>query len=579
MILLKRWFNFFKGAVKNQKKYFIISIMASVIGTLIASLTVLITGEIMNLVQQNKVEIIQGRVIILVFILIVTYAIKIVINLVNSNILLKSKYQLKKYSSKVYIDILNKMDYLNMSKSEYRRSLDIINGELIDNKCISDFMMLFTSLFSAIVSFFIIGNYTINFDMWLFLILLLIFVLSLLTGIIRSKIYISKRNNMIQDIRQESYLSSLFDALNISREFFFFPIKNLLFRKWENIYKANNKKLIKEKNKGEIFNLLSILLVLGLIFLYLFINLQNKDNNLFGTFFIVLLSILNVSNNVMHLGLIFNRFYISSKNLSEIDNLEKEFKTQNYINKNESNNLVEFNNVSFKYIDEIILKNINLTINKGEKIGIVGVNGCGKSTLIKLLCGLYKPFEGEISVFGQNCYDNLMMKQDIPISIVMQDFSIYSGYTVEENIVLGKSKIDYDNYSNLGSVNSILEKKDLLVGERFGGTDLSKGQWQLLSILRAINSDKEILILDEPTASLDPIVEKQIYEEFLKTNKNKTIFVITHRLASVKNVDKIIYIENGQIVECGSHQELMSLENGKYKNLYNEQAKWYKEEK
>jgi ABC transporter len=579
MNLLKRWLIFFKGAVKNQRKYFIIAIMFSIIGTLVASLTVLITGEIMNLVQQNTVEIIQNKVIMLILGLMGAYAIKIIINLINSNILLKSKYKLKKYSSKIYVDILNKMDYLNMSKSDYRKSLDIINGELIDNKCISDFMMLFTSLFSSIVSFFIIGSYTINFDIVLFLILLLIFILSLSTGIIRSKIYINKRNSMMQDIRKENYLSSLFDALNISREFFFFPIKNLLFKKWENKYKSNNKKLIKEKNRGEIFNVLSILLVLSLVFSYLFISLQNKDNNLFGTFFIVLLSILNVSNNVMHLGLICNRFYISSKNLSEIDNLEKEFKTQNYINKKERSNLITFNSVSFKYVDEMILENINLTINKGEKIGIVGVNGCGKSTLIKLLCGLYKPFEGEISVFGQNCYDNLMLKQDIPISIVMQDFSIYSGYTVEENILLGKSKIDYENYSNLGSIRSILEKKDLLVGERFGGTDLSKGQWQLLSILRAINADKEILILDEPTASLDPIVEKQIYEKFIETNKDKTIFVITHRLASVKNVDKILYIENGQIAECGSHKELISLENGKYKNLYNEQAKWYKEEK
>lgn len=579
MNLLKRWLIFFKGAVRNQRKYFIIAIMFSIIGTLVASLTVLITGEIMNLVQQNTVEIIQNKVIMLILGLMGAYAIKIIINLINSNILLKSKYKLKKYSSKIYVDILNKMDYLNMSKSDYRKSLDIINGELIDNKCISDFMMLFTSLFSSIVSFFIIGSYTINFDIVLFLILLLIFILSLSTGIIRSKIYINKRNSMMQDIREENYLSSLFDALNISREFFFFPIKNLLFKKWENKYKSNNKKLIKEKNRGEIFNVLSILLVLSLVFSYLFISLQNKDNNLFGTFFIVLLSILNVSNNVMHLGLICNRFYISSKNLSEIDNLEKEFKIQNYINKKERSNLITFNSVSFKYVDEMILENINLTINKGEKIGIVGVNGCGKSTLIKLLCGLYKPFEGEISVFGQNCYDNLMLKQDIPISIVMQDFSIYSGYTVEENILLGKSKIDYENYSNLGSIGSILEKKDLLVGERFGGTDLSKGQWQLLSILRAINADKEILILDEPTASLDPIVEKQIYEKFIETNKDKTIFVITHRLASVKNVDKILYIENGQIAECGSHKELISLENGKYKNLYNEQAKWYKEEK
>lgn len=227
----------------------------------------------------------------------------------------------------------------------------------------------------------------------------------------------------------------------------------------------------------------------------------------------------------------------------------------------------------------MILKNINIQIKKGEKIGIVGANGCGKSTLIKLLCGLYLPSEGEVNVFGQNCYENLMLKKDIPISIVMQDFAIYSGYTIEENITLGKRPPNYDICKNLDSLQNIIDKKDFIFGERFGGTDLSRGQWQLVSILRAINADKDIIVLDEPTASLDPVTEKKVYEEFLKINYEKTIFVVTHRLASVKNVDRIIYIEDGRIVECASHQELMNIENGKYQSLFNEQAKWYKEDK
>lgn len=579
MGILRKWIVFFLNAVKEQKIYFCLNVFLIISICLLGSFSTIITGNIMNLIQKFSIGDIKYKLIFLLFILLLIQMIYTICGIVHSNILLKSNYKLKKYTSRLYVDILNKMDYLKMCKSDYKKSLDIISNELINNTCISDSMILFKFFFSSIVSFFIIGNYTLNFSIWLFITLFIIFLLSLLTGVIRSKIYLHKRNNLIGDIREENYLANLFDNLNISREFFFFPVQKIIFNKWKNKFESNNKQLVKEKNKGEIFNIVSICLIVICVFLYLFLIAKDSENYLFGTFFIILLSILNISNNIMHLGMICNRFYISARNLSEIDRLNKNLEDFHYTYKKDSSELIEFKNVSFKYTDLIILKNINVQVKKGEKVGIVGVNGCGKTTLIKLLCGLYSPSKGEINVFGQNCYENLMLKKDIPISIVMQDFSIYYGYTIEENITLGKNEPNYDICKELGSLQNIVEKKDSIVGERFGGTDLSKGQWQLVSILRAINVDKEVIVLDEPTASLDPITEKKIYEEFLRMNSDKTIFVITHRLASVKNVDRILYMENGTIVEDGSHIELMNIENGKYRCLFNEQAKWYKEDK
>lgn len=579
MGILRKWIVFFLNAVKEQKIYFCLNVFLIISICLLGSFSTIITGNIMNLIQKFSIGDIKYKLIFLLFVLLLIQMIYTICGIVHSNILLKSNYKLKKYTSRLYVDILNKMDYLKMCKSDYKKSLDIISNELINNTCISDSMILFKFFFSSIVSFFIIGNYTLNFSIWLFITLFIIFLLSLLTGVIRSKIYLHKRNNLMGDIREENYLANLFDNLNISREFFFFPVQKIIFNKWKNKFESNNKQLVKEKNKGEIFNIVSICLIVICVFLYLFLIAKDSENYLFGTFFIILLSILNISNNIMHLGMICNRFYISARNLSEIDRLNKNLEDFHYTYKKDSSELIEFKNVSFKYTDLIILKNINVQVKKGEKVGIVGVNGCGKTTLIKLLCGLYSPSKGEINVFGQNCYENLMLKKDIPISIVMQDFSIYYGYTIEENITLGKNEPNYDICKELGSLQNIVEKKDSIVGERFGGTDLSKGQWQLVSILRAINVDKEVIVLDEPTASLDPITEKKIYEEFLRMNSDKTIFVITHRLASVKNVDRILYMENGTIVEDGSHIELMNIENGKYRCLFNEQAKWYKEDK
>ena len=249
---------------------------------------------------------------------------------------------------------------------------------------------------------------------------------------------------------------------------------------------------------------------------------------------------------------------------------------------------IEFKNVSFRYdgAEQDTIHDLSLKIKSGEKLALVGLNGAGKTTLVKLLCGLYRPTSGEIffnsiplSDFKREDYYKL-------ISPVFQE--IRTAFFSLAETVSGKSTSETDlekaetcmRQAGLGAkidalpdgIHTKLNKK---VHEN--GTELSGGEAQKLMLARALYKDAPLLILDEPTAALDPIAESQIYNEFNVMAKNKTSLFISHRLASTSFCDRIILLENGNITEEGTHQELMGA-NGTYKGLFDIQSCWYKED-
>lgn len=246
-------------------------------------------------------------------------------------------------------------------------------------------------------------------------------------------------------------------------------------------------------------------------------------------------------------------------------------------------NKICFENVSFKYPDgRLALKNINLTIKANEKIALVGENGAGKSTLIKLLMRMYDPTEGRITIDGVDLKELNILEWRKSIGAVFQDFGKYH-LTAQENIGLG----DYTSISSLdkihhaaikGGFNEVFErlpeKENTLLGKEFGGTSLSVGEWQKLAMSRAFMRDAEILILDEPTASLDPKSEHEVFKKFSTNADNKTTIFITHRLGSVLMADRIIVMKSGRIVEEGTHHELISSK-GDYQVLFTMQASRY----
>ncbi|MBQ8566206.1 MAG: ABC transporter ATP-binding protein [Clostridia bacterium] len=248
---------------------------------------------------------------------------------------------------------------------------------------------------------------------------------------------------------------------------------------------------------------------------------------------------------------------------------------------------IEFRNVSFKYpgTDKYVLKNVSTKFDIGKKLAIVGENGSGKTTFVKLLCRLYDPDEGKILLNG---IDITKYKYDEYIrimSVVFQDYNLFS-FSVAHNI---SAELDYDKEKVLSCIEKVgltdrisqLEKGvDACINRDYenDGVDFSGGESQKLAIARALYKDSPFIILDEPTAALDPLAEAEIYSHFNTIVDNKTAIFISHRLSSCRFCDNILVFHNGEIIEEGNHDTLVSNENGKYFELWNAQAKYYKDE-
>jgi len=248
---------------------------------------------------------------------------------------------------------------------------------------------------------------------------------------------------------------------------------------------------------------------------------------------------------------------------------------------------IEFRHVYFRYeeCEEDILKDVNFTIWPGERIALVGHNGAGKTTLVKLLCGFYHPTAGEIRIGGRLLEEFNLDEYQEMLATIFQDvnalpISIASNVSgkMEEDTDFEKVK-DCLKRAGLWKDIELLEKKEYTnISQMFDpdGIQLSGGMVQKLMLARCIYKEAPILILDEPTAALDPIAESRMYEEYNKITENKSALFISHRLASTKFCDRILFIEQGSILEDGTHDELLE-KNGKYAEVFGVQSEYYKE--
>lgn len=250
---------------------------------------------------------------------------------------------------------------------------------------------------------------------------------------------------------------------------------------------------------------------------------------------------------------------------------------------------IKFENVHFSYpdTDKEVLKGLSFSIKPLESVGIVGVNGAGKSTIIKLLCKLYTPDEGRILVGGVDLQELSYKNLRALFCVVFQDYFCYE-LTLRENLALGNLQLLHED-EKLQEALLKSGLKDLYETSAKGlninlgkleddGTDLSGGQWQRIAISRVYASDVPFIVLDEPTASLDPIAESEMYSLFLDTiRKKRGAIMISHRLASARMADKIIVMHDGIVAETGTHDELMR-SNGIYHAMFTEQASWYRKE-
>lgn len=250
---------------------------------------------------------------------------------------------------------------------------------------------------------------------------------------------------------------------------------------------------------------------------------------------------------------------------------------------------IEFVNVSFRYSGGTrdILKNVSFVIESGEKIALVGKNGAGKSTLIKLLVRIYDPTDGKILINGVDLKEVDMDEWSSYLAMLLQDYLSYD-FSVEDSISMGRSSTEKDKdkvrkaaetSDAYDFIREFPEGFDQQLGREYeNGTELSKGQHQKMALARIIYRDGLVTILDEPTASIDALAESSIFEKMIEASSGKSLLVITHRFNTTQNLDKILVLNEGALVEMGTHFQLMSI-NGEYASMYNIQAESFHKQK
>lgn len=271
--------------------------------------------------------------------------------------------------------------------------------------------------------------------------------------------------------------------------------------------------------------------------------------------------------------------FVAMSRVFELFDLQPQIKSpENPVALADLNNCIDFKNVCFEYEKDVpVLKDFNLHVNKGETIALVGNSGGGKSTVVSLLPRFYDVTSGAIEFDGVNIKDFELDNLRSKISFVFQDNFLFSG-TIKENILMGNEQATDEQLeevvrmAHLDEFAHTLEKGlDTFVGER--GASLSGGQRQRVAIARAMLKNSPIVILDEATSALDNKSEAIVQKALDNLIKNRTVFVIAHRLSTIQNADRIAVVDEGRLAELGTHDELMNIEGGKYKYLYEMQFK------
>ena len=385
------------------------------------------------------------------------------------------------------------------------------------------------------------------------------------------------------------YFLNMFSDYNTGKEIRLYKEQNLIEHTATDKLLTDGEKLLKKASlhTAKSSSFVAILGALVGFGIYLFIGVKGLYG-LFGIGSLVLYcgSFMQIINGIMKMAVTFGKtaemvplvnYYFKIVNANDnMTNGEKELDLSDKFE-------IEFKNVSFKYpnTENYALQNINLKINNGEHLAVVGRNGSGKTTFIKLMCRLYDVTDGEILINGINIKEYSKESIIKLYSVVFQDFKIFST-TLAQNISANE---EYDKerlYDTLDKANIkdrvlAMENKEstyLYKDLDKSGVEISGGEAQKLALARALYKDSPVVILDEPTAALDPVAENEIYNRFNSFVDNKTAIYISHRLSSCVFCNRIAVFDKSQLVETGTHQGLLNV-NGKYNELWNAQAKYY----
>ena len=473
-------------------------------------------------------------------------------------------------------EFYNDIQLLSSEASWRPVNLLVFGTSLISNAIVFASMLLMVSSVNILVS-------------------LLLFVVLIPQGIIAYRIQQQAFETLVsnsEESRKLDYYSQVLLSNNHIKDIRLYNLYFFFITKYTDVFTSITDKLQVDRRKKFTNSALFITLnsiVIILMFGYVIIQIKKGVLDL-GVIFVFSTSIIYSVNSMARLvedsSLLYDTL-LYMENFFKFIEIEDELSTEVPITKTENNfgdDIIEFRNVNFSYSNnsDLVLSNVSFKIAEGEKIAIVGENGAGKTTLVKLLCAFYPKYSGDIIVNNKSLREYELTDYRKQITSIFQDFSKFD-ISLRENVALSDlSRIfkneDITKALDKGRFNMKDMSLDQVLGRKFdGGKELSGGEWQKVALSRAFFSNAPILILDEPTASIDAKAEYELFQDFLQLTQGKTVFYITHRLASVKFADKILVLKSGEIHSFGTHNELMNKDEY-YRKLYKMQSSMYAEE-
>lgn len=423
------------------------------------------------------------------------------------------------------------------------------------------------------------------------------FLLVAIVNTVISYIVIAKQNKLTYNYdhdntrinREENYYKNVCFSSDVQMEDRLFNIVELMREKYNTVAKkiyGKQRTYLKKYNRVGFFQVSTSLLLIA-ISMVVSIILINQDQLTLGEFVSSIDGVQSLSAQLLSLVIQFPKLMQNARyanDYKKIADYTPLIETDDNCNERDISDAsmsytIEFKDVSFKYpaSENWVLHHLSFVINSNKKVAIVGENGAGKTTIIKLILRLYDPTEGEVLLNGVNIKKLPIRSLRNCYTAIFQDFKLYN-ISLQENVSFNRccsterllKRVGL--YSKFGCNSAFRKNVTRLFDE--DGIVLSRGEAQRLCIARALSKDAPIILLDEPSASLDPITESQIIDILLRESVNKTLIVITHKLSMCTLVDEILYLENGCIVENGSHSELIK-NNGKYSSLFTAQARNY----
>ncbi len=460
-------------------------------------------------------------------------------------------------------------------------------------------LTIWNKLLGVIVSLILAITAITIFSHWMLLVMLFCSVLMIVINrySVRSKVTLNKQ--LIPEERKANYYSELLAGRKHAKELRIFGLRDLFLKKWRESYLAYISKKYKLERKLITYSKLPIIIqqILSVILTIYFLSLVNAGKMTVGDFtflFGMMMILMQEMNNLID---IFSKEIIEK--LEYIDAFEKFVHSIHSIEKKDEGQITSygqrFDQEEFK---ELVVKDlcyaypnqnakalngINVTIKKGEIVCLLGYNGSGKSTFSKLICGILEDYQGEILINGYNI--KKVDKESVfkKFGIGFQDYTKYA-LSLKDNIKIGRiedaSETSIQKAVEQAGLQDLIqrlpEQAETILGKEYdrNGQDLSGGQWQKIILARAYMGEPDFFILDEPTAAVDPIGEMEILGQFRKIINGKTALLISHRIGFAKMADRILFMNQGVIVEDGSHEQLMRCK-GQYYTLFQAQKQLY----